>query len=256
MCFYVQARSCEALCKRAALLLMTKYDQCQNQVGLGVISYRFLHPAGPFRRNFQLWAEGKTNHMDQAIFTELMSYACALTSMQRLEGRHSRLKKILNWRSFQLPASLSAAMRRKQNGDLTNPRFRDGLADFLSRIGELHQGDWGCKTALIESFLRRSQDACHDPLDNMREKRENFQAALASAQASTAGTEIGAEEIDESHLWREHIKTAFQKGGVYALKNALQVGAWSVFGVLHTAPGGNMYMQRSCYMSTDVTWFF
>lgn len=244
---------------RAALLLMAKYDRTQNQAALGVISYRFLHPEGPFRLKFQHWAEGKSPQLDCEIFTELMSYACALTSMQRLEGRHARLKKVINWRSFQSPASLSAAMRRKQNRDLSKPEFQAGLADFLSKIGDLHtpgQGPWASKTQLLESFLQSSQDACHDSLDSEQAQRQQFKAALAQAQSSTAGaaSDSDEKETDESPLQREHVKAAFRKGGVYCLKNCVQSGMWSVFRVLHTAPGGNMYMQRACYMSTDVAW--
>ena len=191
--------------------------------------------------------------MHDGMFDELFAYSTALMSMQRLEGRHSILKKQLDWRNFQLPGSLSATMRRKQNQDLVNPEFVRDLPEFLTAIGELHDGSWGCKTELMETFLQTSALANHDPMESQRVDKARFAESLAQVCAAGASGEIGGgeESTEELPMQREHVKAAFKRGSVYALKGCVQNGEWSVFRVLHTAPSSNMYLQRACHMSFD-----
>ena len=96
--------------------------------------------------------------MYEPMYRELLSYATALVSIQRLEGRHSILKRVLGWKHFQLPASLSATMRRKQNKDLQSLEFQMNLAEYLSEIGTLHNGSWRSKTELLEALARASAE--------------------------------------------------------------------------------------------------
>ncbi|CAK8987958.1 unnamed protein product [Durusdinium trenchii] len=247
-----KAEDCERLCRQAAKLLIVKRDKTSNKAALGLITFRFLNPAGPFREHFALWSRGGPMH--NVMFDELFAYSTALLSMQRLEGRHSILKRQLDCRNFQLPGSLSAAMRRKQNQDLVNPEFVRDLPEFLAAIGELHDGSWGCKTELMDAFLQSSANANHDPMEFEKADKARFAESLAqvcAAGASGGGGGDGEGLNEELPMQREHVKAAFKRGSVYALKGCMRQGEWSVFRVLHTSPSSNMYLQRACHMSFD-----
>jgi hypothetical protein len=213
-----------------------------------VISYRFLNINGPFRARLVEWASGDSVPMYQPMFKELVGYATSLVVMQRLESRHSLLKRFLSWRYKQMPATLSAALRRKENQDLKSQLFQENLPELLASIGELDQGQWGCKTEFLERITRSSACAVHDQLQNERQVKESFQEQLAIAAGQKRQE---ADEVPELPLLREHIKTVLVKGQCFALKGYAQEGFWSTFRVLHTNPGQNMYLQKSCYLSTD-----
>ena len=66
------------------------------------MTFRFLDKKGPFRQHILAFANGEV--MYEPMYRELLSYATALVSIQRLEGRHSILKRVLGWKHFQLPA--------------------------------------------------------------------------------------------------------------------------------------------------------
>ena len=129
-----------------------------------VISFRLLNVNGPFRAKLLEWASGSDGPMYQPMFVELTGYATALVVMQRLESRHSLLKRFLSWRYKQTPATLSAALRRKENGDLKNDVVQANLPELLGSIGELDPGDWTCKTEFLERVSHSSTLAEHDPL--------------------------------------------------------------------------------------------
>ena len=114
------------------------------------------------------WASGDSVPMYQPMFNELVGYATSLVVMQRLESRHSLLKRFLSWRYKQMPATLSAALRRKENQDLKSQLFQENLPELLASIGELDQGQWGCKTEFLERITRSSACAVHDQLQNER----------------------------------------------------------------------------------------
>ena len=216
-----------------------------------VISFRFLNVKGPFRAKLLEWASG-SEPMYPPMFVELTGYATALVVMQRLESRHSLLKRFLSWRYKQTPATLSAALRRKENGDLKNEVFQANLPELLGGIGELDPGDWTCKTEFLERVSQSSTLAEHDPLSRDRQVKESFHEHLA-LQAGQKREET--DELPELPLLREHIKTVMERGNIYALKGYEATGAWSTFRVIHLNPGQNMYLQRACYLSTDDFWF-
>ena len=206
---------------------------------------------GPFRRHLDAWARGDGEMYDK-MFDELLGYSTALICMQRLEGRHSILKCFVQGKYFQLPATLSAAMRRRQNKDLENPLFEAMLPDLLSSIGELHVGSWGSKTELLESLSRQSAKANHDPLVGERKRKEEFNVALAGVCAKPGlGLGVAGEEVA---LQREHLKAVLERGKCYAIAGLKAGGTWTLFRVLHTSPSSNMYLQRACHLSVDVHW--
>ena len=212
-----------------------------------VISYRFLNINGPFRARLVEWASGDAL-MHEPMFKELIGYSTSLVVMQRLESRHSLLKRFLSWRHKQMPATLSAALRRKENQDLKNELFQQNLPELLGSIGELDPGQWSCKTEFLERITRSSAFAVHDQLQSERQVKESFQEQLALTAGHTRGE---ADEIPELPLLREHLKTVLVKGKCFALKGYAAKGSWSTFRVLNTNPGQNMYVQRACYLSTD-----
>ena len=139
-------------------------------------------------------------------------------------------------------------MRRRQNQDLEKPLFQQELPDLLCNLGQLQPtGSWSCKTQLMEEFTRASRKAIHDPLTDLRAKKDEFTGYLAKV-ASTNLPEPSA----DMPLMREHIKAAFQKGSCYALRGCVIKDAWSVFRLVHLSPGNNMYLQKACHLSSDV----
>lgn len=207
-----------------------------------VVTFRFLSPQGPFRQHLLSWASGSM--MDECMFRELLSYSTSLISMQRLEGRHSVLKRILGWKNFQLPASLSAAMRRRQNKDLQSPLFQKGLSEYLAAIGTLHQGTWHSKTQLLETVARASGQASHDPLTLLRSQKDMFVEELAKVCSASYSESV-------STLQREHVKACMAKGLFCALPGLRQERHWTIFRILHLNPAQNMYLQKACHLATD-----
>lgn len=187
--------------------------------------------------------------MAEPMLLELLAYSTGLVVMQRLESRHSLLKRFLAWRHKQMPATLSAALRRRENKDLESDHFRACLPDLLSCIGELDPGDWKCKTEFLERFSSSSACALHDPLTARRAEKGAFQERLAIA----AGHRESA-DISELPLLREHIRTVLERGRVYALLGCQIPGSWSVFRVLNTAPHQNTYLQKASCLSLDAAW--
>ena len=210
-----------------------------------VVSFRFLSPGGPWREHLMAWATGNDLLMHPPMYRELMGYATALVSMQRLEGRHSVLKRELAWQNFRLPSSLSAAMRRRQNRDLENPEFSKNLHEYLAGIGTLHQGHWECKTQLLETFSRASGQASHDPLTLLTPQRDMFVEELSKV---CTGPRLPPAALQ---LQREHLKACMVKGSFYAIPGLLGHGRWALFRLLHLSPGGNMYLQKACHLAED-----
>ena len=189
------------------------------------------------------------------MFRELFAMSTALVVLQRLESRHSLLKRFLAWKHKSLPMTLSAAMRRRQNGDLQRKTFQASLTDLLGSIGELRPGPWQCKAELIERFCHMSGQAAHDPLAAKRALKDSFVEGLAKVCAPVSDSvKPGALELvayDES-LQREHVRATLKRNRFYAVRGYLKPGAWAVFRVINTNPGGNMSLQRSVHLSGDV----
>ena len=211
-----------------------------------VVTFRFLSREGPFRQHLVAWANGEVMH--EPMYRELLSYATALVSMQRLEGRHSVLKRALGWKHFQLPASLSATMRRRQNKDLENPEFEKNLAEYLSEIGSLHQGTWHNKTELLEGLARASAQANYSPMTLLRSQKDAFVAELSRAASSSTG------DCGIPPLYREHLKACMAKGKFCAIPGLVRQGSWSLFRVLHMNPAANMYLQKASHLASDDSW--
>ena len=240
-----EAHVCLQQSKQAAKLLVRKYDLSPNQASLGLISYRFLSEKGPFRAHLMEWAS-TTCPMFQPLFWELTGYATGLVVMQRLESRHSLLKRHLAWRHKQLPATLSATLRRAENGDLKSPHFQFLLPELLTSIGELDPGEFSCKTDFLERISRGSALALHDSLQEERKQKETFQEQLAMVAGQRQGN-----ASSELILVREHLKAALEKGKCYSVKGYHDKNAWSTFRLLNLNPGQNSYLQRTCYLSND-----
>ena len=147
-----------------------------------VISFRLLNQRGPCRASLLKWASGEV--MAEPMLLELLAYSTGLVVMQRLESRHSLLKRFLAWRHKQMPATLSAALRRRENKDLESDHFRACLPDLLSCIGELDPEDWTCKTEFLERFSSSSACALHDPLTADVPRKELSRSVLQLLQGT------------------------------------------------------------------------
>ena len=185
------------------------------------------------------------------MFRELLGYSTGLIVMQRLESRHSLLKRFLAWRHKQYPATLSAALRRRENKDLEEPDFQSNLPELLASVGELDVGEWGCKTEFLEKVCGASAIALHDSLLEERKNKEVFHEELAIAAGHKQ------REANQEHdlpLIREHVKAALERNKCYALKGFDEPTKWTLFRVLTMNPGQNMYLQRACLLSIDDLW--
>ena len=181
------------------------------------------------------------------MYNELIGYSTALVCMQRLESRHSVLKRMLSFRLRQNPATLSASIRRRQNRDLEQPKFQQNLVEYLSSIGELYQGQWSCKTQLLAQVGKESAMAEHAPLTDLRQKKEAFAESLALLCRGEAQAD------DQLAIMREHVKATLFKGQCYALRGMLKPCTWTYFRMLSTNPGSIMTLQRACHLASDVS---
>ncbi|CAE7233349.1 unnamed protein product [Symbiodinium necroappetens] len=179
------------------------------------------------------------------MYNELIGYSAALVCMQRLESRHSVLKRMLSFRLRQNPATLSASIRRRQNRDLEQPKFQQNLVEYLSSIGELYQGQWSCKTQLLAQVGKESAMAEHAPLTDLRQKKEAFAESLALLCRGEAQAD------DQLAIMREHVKATLFKGQCYALRGMLKPCTWTYFRMLSTNPGSIMTLQRACHLASD-----
>ena len=233
-------------------------ERCPRPSGLverhvaQVISFRFLNASGPFRAHLEAWATSQVQEMHPPMWHELMAYSTGLSVMQRLESRHSLLKRFLGFRWRQLPATLSATARRKQNKDLSSSLFQEHLEECLANIGELWPGTWRSKTELLQQLAQSSAQAIHDPLSEIRLEQQNFSDTLARLCLSS-GDAVPDADNEPSSLMREHVRAALERHKVYALKGCVEEGKWSIFRVVHTNAGSNMTLQRASHISTDVS---
>lgn len=230
------------------------------------IAFRFLNEAGPYRQHLLAWSAGN-GPMFGPMYVELIGYATGLVVMQRLESRHSLLKRFLAWRHKQYPATLSAAMRRRENQDLEAQTFQDNLPELLGAIGELDAGEWTCKTQFLERVTGASAVALHDSLAEEKKQKESFhnELAIMAGQKQRVSTQEASlipapaapvsQELDLP-LIREHAKSVFEKNKFYALKGYQSRTSWTVFRLLSTHPGQNMYLQRACFLSSDDLWHY
>lgn len=205
-----------------------------------------MNVRGPWRQALLDWSSG-SQAMPADMLRELYGYATGLTVMQRLESRHSLLKRFLSWRHRQMPATLSAALRRTENKDLESDHFQQMLPDLLGSIGDLDGGAWTCRTDFLERVSRNSACAMHDALGDERAEKSAFQERLAEAAGHIRTND------ENLPLIREHVNETFVGAKCYAVKGYHAPGAWTLFRILSTNPGQIVYLQRACYLSTDAT---
>ena len=216
-----------------------------------VITYRFLNEAGTHRRAWEGWAHGTDSMMNLPMYNELLAYSTSLVAMQRLESRHSILRRCLSFRGRMLPDTVSATVRRLQNQDLQKQDFQDLLPDLLSSIAELYDGSWRSKTELLTRMRQASAVAVHSPLSDLKKLKERFGEQLALRAASSS---VAAQQRSEGQLtlFREHVRGILKPGQCYALRGCFKPGVWSVFRVVSVNPGSIMTMQKATHLSHDV----
>ena len=64
-------------------------------------------------------------------------------------------------------ASVSADVRRKQNGDLQRPAFGQDLSKLLEDLGELTSLPWRTRAELLEAVSSQTYRALHDDLSRL-----------------------------------------------------------------------------------------
>ena len=95
-------------------------------------------------------------------------------------------------------------------------------------------------------LAQASAKAIHDPLSEIRREQQCFSEALARVCLSA-----GPNSEEPSAIMREHLRAAFERHKVYALKGCLQEGQWSTFRVVNVQASANMTLQRASHISKD-----
>lgn len=92
---------------------------------------------------------------------ELLSYATSLLVLQGLEGRHHLVSlRVCRGRATSVPA-VSAELRRIQNRDVHDTRFRETLPNLLDSLGELTTLPYNSRTELVENITGQVYRGLH-----------------------------------------------------------------------------------------------
>lgn len=116
------------------------------------------------------WAsipDSKTT-MPPQLAKELMKYCSALTIMQQLEAQHHFLNQKLSFGRAALPAATCASLRRRANGDIQDPFFKQEFSRFIGDFSKLVAIKWRHRsdTSLHLDILTAPFEQTPQPLVN------------------------------------------------------------------------------------------
>ena len=160
--------------------LLAVYQESTSKSSLSFISWHFF--GDPKNKLAMLqWINGGV--LCPALKNLLAGYSTMLICMQRLEAKHHLLSMSVARGRAQLPAAVISELRRRANGDLTHPAFREVLPELLNNYDSLVPQEWTSHRQLIEIVYGFSLDALHPDI-SLEEKQVARQAALASNDTS------------------------------------------------------------------------
>ena len=156
---YVDKTIDEGWSRRRALELISNFDACQSKTSLGAVSWVFFGDAVNRAHMFSWAQNGKP--LAEHLRHLLLGYCTSLTVMQRLEARHHLVNLSLSReRALSVPGVISS-LRRRANGDLTNPSFRASLQDLLNNVDQLVPEQWDSQNQLLEIVYGHGLDQLH-----------------------------------------------------------------------------------------------
>lgn len=161
--------------RETAKRLMSLYDAAPSKTSMGAVSFQIFGSGGRYREMLQAWIDG--GGLADPLKQLLVGYSTALVVMQRLEARHHLVNLALTRGRANSPAAVMANLRRRLNGDVHEPSFRDELELLLSRFGDLVVDEWESHKQLIEIVYGFGLEQLHP--DMYFEQRElQLQSAL------------------------------------------------------------------------------
>ena len=119
------------------------FDKGQLSAASGTFASQFFE--GDLLTALRSWGKDSASlgaPMADALFQLLLAYGLALVSMQRLEGRHHLVNLRMSASRASAAATVSAALRRRQNGDAHHPTFRAEFEDHLQSLDLLVPEAW------------------------------------------------------------------------------------------------------------------
>lgn len=194
------------------------------------------------------WVGTQSTNMPTALAQELMAYASALSVMQSLEGQHHYLHVHQGAARASLPASLCAALRRRVNPDLRDPRFRQNLEKYLKHIPRLVVCDWDSRKDLIRHVYGFSLDTLHGDVSATGHQLDLAKCALKEAHASQS-TSISAAGDREKTIQTEHLNQRMVEGSFYRVRTS---GRFIAFQCICLHPTKRSYVQKVCHMGKDI----
>jgi len=249
-----------------ARVLLELYD-ARGQTWFGEVAARFLDPGHPSGLRHHVVALSRRYQMSATLAQELYAYASALIVMQGLESRHHLGRIYMECaRAAKLPA-ICANLRRHQNPDMRDPRFRERLDTYMERTHELvPPGTLGgqqlfkaqMKPQLYGIIYGCSADSMYARTDQEVMAIDAFKGKIARAVAP-AGT--AADQVERSFV-AEHMRTLLEEGSVfYVAPEALEGGGGSdpdeskpfIFQMVSAHPERKATIEKISHMA-DLTW--
>ena len=193
----------------------------------------------PFLASLQDWTNRSTV-MELGLFKELLGYALALTSMQRLESRHHLINLKVSPGRASSAALVSANLRRRLNPDCRATEFRVNLERYMEEFDKLVPETWDSMTELHRLITGHRSDLMY--------RDTNAEDTLIAAAA------IPKHNDSELVLLQQHLKVMLDVGAHYAVPiNVLPDGGtlYDFFQLVNRQPGSKKYLQKILKFGDD-----
>ena len=223
--------------RRYADELCARFDA--NQLQISGFASRFFE--GDLLQSLRSWGRGSADDaMNNHLFRELLSYGLSLTAMQRLEGRHHLVNLKVGPSRASAAATVSAALRRRQNTDVHQDSFRQTFERNLQRFHLLVPERWNSMAELHRYVSGQHVEVMFQ--DVTRVDAIIAQHGPGSDSRAFAGAGTDADLV----LFQQHLKTVLREGFCYAVPVGLDSGItqYDLVQVLSLKPAAKKYMER------------
>lgn len=195
----------------------------------------------------------KGGPMQLKLRKELLSYASALLVLKTLEAKHFAIGSRARTGRAASVHAISADMRRHINGDMQSEHFAQQFPQLLDQLGELTTLPWQNRVQLLEIISNQVHRNLHASMDSQKACFERFRAYLKKRRDVMFPI---AQRSPEYTMKFHHLLGLMEAYQYYALPfgdRDLENGTMTVFQVMSFSPGQRQYLQRSAYMTADVT---
>ena len=190
---------------------------------------------GSLLASLRAWASGRDTAMPQNLFRETLAYGLSLVCMQRLEGRHHLVNMKMGGSRASTAATVSAALRRRQNPGTRQASFRDEFEEHLQKFQMLVPEKWNSLAELHRLVSGQNLDIMFSDVS----REELVIAEAAQARNHSAGDIV---------LFQQHIKTVLREGSCYAIPACVDACSgdtcYDIVQLLSLKPSAKKYMER------------